>query len=51
MLAKPAHVPLAIVTRGGATESVHYGSVAVVDRDGNLLHRAGDVTAPIFTRS
>lgn len=51
MLAKPGHVPLAIVTRGGATESVHYGSVAVTDREGNLLHHAGDVVTPIFTRS
>ena len=51
MLAQPAHIPLAIVTRGGVTESVHYGSVAVTDADGNLLHRAGDVATPIFTRS
>ena len=28
--------------RGDAVESVHYGSVAVVDRDGRLLFAAGD---------
>ena len=31
-----------VVTRGDATDSVHYGSVAVVDRDGRLLFAAGD---------
>ena len=46
-----AHVPLAEVVRGGAVESVHYGAVAVVDRDGNVLHRAGDPHALTFTRS
>ena len=51
MLRSPRHVPLAILTRGGATESVHYGSVAVTDAEGNLLHSAGDPDAPMFTRS
>jgi L-asparaginase II len=51
MLESPQHVPLAIVTRGGATESVHFGSVAVTDAEGNLLHGAGDPRAPMFTRS
>ena len=46
-----AHVPLAVMTRGGAVESVHLGSVAVVDRDGALLHSAGDPAALTFTRS
>ena len=39
------------MTRGGAAESVHYGSVAVTDADGNLLHSAGDPQASMFTRS
>jgi L-asparaginase II len=47
----PRHVPLAILTRGGATESVHYGSVAVTDSEGNLLWSAGDPQFPMFTRS
>jgi L-asparaginase II len=45
------HVPLAIVTRGAAVESVHYGSVAVANAQGELLASAGDAMAPIFTRS
>jgi L-asparaginase II len=51
MLLSPQHVPLAIMTRGGATESVHYGSVAVTDTEGNLLQSAGDPHALMFTRS
>ena len=35
----PRHVPLVETTRGGATECVHYGSVAVVDAHGELLRR------------
>jgi L-asparaginase II len=46
-----AHVPLAEVVRGGAVESVHYGAVAVVDRDGNVLLHAGDPHTLAFTRS
>jgi L-asparaginase II len=45
------HVPLAEETRGPAVESVHFGSVAVVDRDGRLLYSAGDPHAVTFTRS
>lgn len=47
----PAHVPLAIALRGDAVESVHYGSVAVVDADGRWLFVAGDPLALTFTRS
>jgi L-asparaginase II len=46
-----AHVPLATVWRGHAVESVHFGSVAVVDRSGNVLHAAGDPFTLTFTRS
>jgi L-asparaginase II len=45
------HVPLAAEMRGAVVESVHYGSVAVVDRDGNLLHSAGDPLFLTMTRS
>ena len=45
------HVPLAEVTRGPAVESVHYGSVAVVDRDGRVVLAAGDPHVATFTRS
>ena len=47
----PAHVPLAEATRGGAVESIHLGSVAVVDRDGTLLAAAGDPGFLTYTRS
>ena len=46
-----AHVPLAVATRGPAVESIHYGSVAVVDRSGRLLYSAGEPHALTFTRS
>jgi len=45
------HAPLAIVSRGDATESVHYGSVAVVDAEGRLLFSAGDPEFLTTTRS
>jgi L-asparaginase II len=45
------HVPLALLTRGDAVESIHFGSVAVVDRHGALLHAAGDPHFPTMTRS
>jgi L-asparaginase II len=47
----PRHAPLVITTRGGATEGVHYGTVAVVDADGRLVAAAGDPLALNFTRS
>jgi L-asparaginase II len=45
------HAPLAVVSRGNATESVHYGSVAVVDADGRLIFSAGDPEFMTTTRS
>lgn len=49
--AVPAHVPLAVTTRGRTVENVHFGSVAVVNRDGRVLRAVGDVNTPVFTRS
>jgi L-asparaginase II len=43
--------PLAVVMRGDAVDSVHLGSVAVVDRDGRLLCSAGDPGFLTMTRS
>jgi len=43
--------PLAIETRGPVVESVHLGSVAVVDVDGRLLYAAGDPYFVTMTRS
>lgn len=47
----PKHVPLAAVTRGDLPELVHYGSIAVVDAEGKLIHGVGDPEAFQFTRS
>jgi L-asparaginase II len=45
------HAPLVVVTRGDAVDSVHSGSVAVVDLHGRLLHSVGDASIPTMTRS
>src|SRR6478752_823875 len=50
-LTAASHAPLAEVLRGSAVESLHLGSVAVVDRRGNVLHHAGDPRVLTFTRS
>ncbi|MEP6657418.1 MAG: asparaginase [Betaproteobacteria bacterium] len=42
---------MTIVTRGAAIDSTHYGSVAVVDRDGRVLYSAGDPWMLTMTRS
>ena len=47
----PRHVPLVETTRGGTTECVHYGSVAVVDADGRIVAAVGDPDSLNFTRS
>ena len=47
----PRHVPLVETTRGGTTECVHYGSVAVVDAQGKLVASAGDPDSLNFTSS
>ena len=49
--AAPPHAPLALASRGDAVDAIHYGSVAVVDRDGNLLYAAGDPQFLTTTRS
>ncbi len=44
-------VPLIELLRGGTTESVHFGAVAVADAHGKVLARAGDPHRITFTRS
>src|ERR1700709_851407 len=39
------------LTRGDLVESVHRGSVAVVDASGALRLALGDVTSPVYSRS
>lgn len=43
--------PLIELTRGGASECLHFGAVAVINRLGRLLASAGDPHWPAFTRS
>src|SRR5919109_4937774 len=43
--------PLFEVTRGELVESVHYGSIAVVDSTGSLLASYGDPKTVAFLRS
>ncbi|XAS69783.1 asparaginase [Micrococcaceae bacterium Sec5.7] len=50
----PQHVPLAIQTRDGLVESVHYGSLiatAPAPAGGHTLLAAGDSLAPFYPRS
>jgi L-asparaginase II len=47
----PSHVPLTAISRGGTVESLHSGSIAVVDRAGRLLFAAGNPETLTFTRS
>ena len=42
---------VAEVVRSGFTESVHHGSVVVLDASGSVAASAGDVTGPVFPRS
>lgn len=43
--------PVVRVLRGGITESIHYGSAAVVSADGRLLYRIGDPYFVTYLRS
>ena len=47
----PQHVPLAVQTRDGLVESVHYGSVIATAADGQILLTAGEPLAPFYPRS
>jgi L-asparaginase II len=43
--------PVFELSRAGHLESLHWGSIAVVDNQGNLVASLGDVDFPIFPRS
>jgi len=47
----PTTVPVAAVVRSGFVESVHHGSVVVVDPTGRELLAVGDPHRPVFPRS
>jgi L-asparaginase II len=46
-----AFVPLAFTTRSEHPESVHFGAVVAIDRDGSVAFAAGDPTVEIYPRS
>jgi L-asparaginase II len=47
----PAHAPIFALTRGDIVESVHYGSLAVVDVHGKLVAGWGDPYSIAYLRS
>ena len=51
MHALPQHAPLIATLRGGHPENIYYGSIAVVNANGRLVSRMGDISTPMFTRS
>ncbi|MFB8393138.1 asparaginase [Streptomyces yangpuensis] len=48
---EPRHAPVAHVMRGGMIEGVHYGSVAVLDGEGEVRTSIGDIEAACYPRS
>lgn len=49
--ALPRHEPLAVQTRDGLVESVHYGSLIATARDGSTILSAGEPRVPFYPRS
>lgn len=47
----PEHVPLAVQTRDGVVESIHYGSAIATAADGRILLAAGQPLAAFYPRS
>ena len=47
----PRHSPLAVLTRDGLVEGVHYGSLIATGPDGVTLLEAGDPLTPFYPRS
>jgi L-asparaginase II len=46
-----AYAPVAVTTRSGVAESVHFGAVVALNRDGTVAFSAGDPSVTIFGRS
>ncbi|MEK6256345.1 MAG: asparaginase, partial [Chloroflexota bacterium] len=46
-----AYLPVFETTRGDTIESIHYGAIAVVNSDGELVASFGDPQTTTFTRS
>jgi L-asparaginase II len=43
--------PLVAFTRGSSVESTHFGSIAIVDAEGQLIASVGDLERPTYMRS
>ncbi|MBF9066891.1 asparaginase [Streptacidiphilus fuscans] len=48
---EPRHSPVAHLVRAGVVEGVHYGSVVVLDADGEVSFAHGDIEAAFYPRS
>ncbi|QOV47451.1 asparaginase [Streptomyces chromofuscus] len=48
---EPLHAPVAHLIRAGIVEGVHYGSVVVLDADGEVAFQLGDIEAAFYPRS
>ena len=46
-----AFAPVAITTRSGVAESVHFGAIAALDSDGSLAFATGDPSVLVYPRS
>ena len=44
-------VPVAVTSRSGLDESVHFGAVVVLDRDGSVAYSAGNPGTVVYPRS
>ena len=51
MATPDAFVPVAVVSRSGLDESVHFGAVVALDRGGRIAVAAGDPTTFVYPRS
>lgn len=47
----PANPVLVEVTRGSHVESRHRGAACVIDQDGTIVYRWGDIKSPVYPRS
>ncbi|SEC39103.1 asparaginase [Streptomyces sp. 2231.1] len=48
---EPLHAPVAHLLRSGVVEGIHYGSVVVLDGDGQVRFQLGDIEAAFYPRS
>ncbi|MET7482360.1 asparaginase [Streptomyces sp. NPDC005538] len=51
LVREPVHAPVAHLIRDGLIEGIHYGSVVVLDTDGQVQLQLGDIEAAFYPRS